>query len=293
MLDFKTWDADVKRNIFTPRSKEFQQLTDAFKAYDLKKGTPTLIALAEALKKWIAVKGVNWRNSTRNKNKLMERLLDDLFKNPQSQNAVRSLMANNAPPKLKVIGMGKMHSAKDADGKWFAFPIQSKENSCGPCSVRIVCKLMTNEDMGEDYLRQLVEEAEEGGGYQGQLGKGGLVDSDGVHDWSANGGGTWMVPQALKALKINGVKMSNSSALINTSKEKPAIGVVEWVKGGLHYVVVAGPLKTKKNTLVVLDPWYGLQEVTYVGSVLNQYSPIVDGQVKSTANWDTWVWKSL
>jgi hypothetical protein len=293
MLDFKTWDAEVSRGLFTPRSDTFKELTNAYKAYDLNKGTKTKIELAKALKKWIDAKGANWRNSTRNsKNNSIERLLTALDNDPVTKQVVGSLIANVAPP-TKVIGMGKMHNARDADGRWFNYPIQSKDNSCGPCSVRIIVKLMKNEDIGEDYLRQVIEEAEEGSAYTGGLGKGGEVSSTGVHDWSPSGGGTWLVPNALEALKIRGITGKDPSVLINTSKHRPGIGVVAWLGGGLHYVVVIGPLKTKANTLAVLDPWYGMQEVGHNGLVLNQYKPIENGLVASTADWHPWVWRSV
>lgn len=137
---------------------------------------------------------------------------------------------------------------------------------------------------------------EEGPNYHGGLGKGGVLVPGGAHDWSPGGNGTWMVPAALDAVKPS-IKSSCSSdlrLLFNTTKNKPAIGVVQWSTGGLHYVVVIGKNKNG-DKLKVLDPFYGVQSVSFVGGHLSNYQPIDKNSQKiiSSATWYKWVCKVI
>ena len=175
----------------------------------------------------------------------------------------------------------------DVDGHHYDLVVQNKENSCGPASIRTVIKLVKNEDVGEDYLRELVEVAEEGGAYSGSLGGGGVVITGGAHDWDPAGGGTWLVPQALNAAKIPCAQGASLAPLLQTTNKKPAIAVVAWTGGGLHYVVVAGKTVKAPSRLVILDPYYGLQ---YAPTAMNTYEPVdAQGKVLSRATWHPWV----
>ncbi|MGE0760229.1 MAG: hypothetical protein AB7O38_24665, partial [Pirellulaceae bacterium] len=155
-------------------------------------------------------------------------------------------------------------------------------------------KLVNNEDVGEEYLRELVEMVEEGGAYGGTLGQGGAMGSGGVHDWSPTGGGTWMVPGALAMVRppIHATQSADVSQLLKTTKKKPAIGVVSWDAGGLHYVVAAGKSKDGSK-LIILDPFYGVQTAPIVSNSLGNYRPVDpnNGAQLGNATWYNWVCK--
>ena len=289
MMTYDHWKAQTKRGLTTPRGKALVDLDLAFQAYQAAKTTKNLTALFNALIVWIEQKGVNWRNSTRN-SKLedggvgtVEKLLKDLLaENPAFRGKAAPWLAPQAP-RVPLMEHGARNEHRDEDGHHYQLVVQNKENSCGPASIRIVIKLVKNEDCGEDYLRELVEQAEEGGGYGGSLGGGGVVVSGGAHDWDPTGGGTWLVPAALQAAKIKCTQGPQLSPLRLTTSKKPAIAVVSWAGGaGLHYVVVAGRTKAA-GKLVVLDPFYGLQYAPFPPTLTSHYQPVdAQGHVLAT-----------
>jgi hypothetical protein len=304
MMTYTHWKSQTKRGIGSPRSKLLKAIDDALEAYHLSKGTVTLTALFRAVKAWIDKKGAGWKGSIRN-TKLeaggkgtVETLLREIVAaGPQFQGeANRYLTQAAAPPRAPLMDHGAKNHHVDVDGHHYDLVVQNKENSCGPASLRTVIKLVQNEDVGEDYLRDIVEALEEGGihdsGYAGSLGKGGVLVSGGAHDWDPSGGGTWLVPAALAAAKIPNTQGASTAPLLQTTNKKPAIAVVAWTAGGLHYVVVAGLTKARPARLVILDPFYGLQYADVTGTTIGNYVPVnSQGTVLSRATWHPLVCK--
>lgn len=306
MMTHQHWTTQTKRGLFTPRSKKLEAIDKALAAYEMsvktKQGTTrTQTDLFNALLTWIESKTGDWRSSTRNSKVekggkgTVETLLNDVLAlNPAFRvKAVPHLNRASAPPP-PLMQHGAKNRHKDEDGNWYEIPVQTKENSCGPCSIRIVVKLVHNHDADEAYLRELVEVAEEGGAYGGTLGQGGVLVTGGAHDWSPSGGGTWLVPAALASVRpaMQCSQGTDPKVLLSTTKKKPAIGVVAWTAGGLHYVVAAG--KNASGTkLIVLDPFYGLQYVPIQGGTLGNYEPkdpATQGTL-ATGTWHGWVCK--
>ena len=306
MMTSQHWLEQTKRGVFTPRSKKLKVIDDALAAYELaqrsRQGTtPALTALFNALIDWIQKKGTGWKSSTRNSKTepggkgTVETLFNQVIAlNPAFRVTAAQYLSQTAAPPPLLMQHGAKNRQKDEDGTWYEIPVQTQENSCGPCSIRMVIKLVQNKDVGEEYLRELVEGAEEGGAYGGTLGQSGVLATGGAHDWSPNGGGTWFVPAALDAVRppINFTQSIDTSILLKTTKKKPAIGVVAWNDGGLHYVVAAG--KNRSGTkLVILDPFNGVQSVPFAGNTLGNYQPIDPNSqsVLASATWHPWVCK--
>ena len=308
MMSSQHWKSQTKRGKLTPRSKRLKAIDNALDAYEQakKSGSGTVKAqtdLFNALKTWIEHKGNNWKSSTRNSKieaggkGTVETLVDDVLKlNPAFRPQVAGYLSQAITPAPVLLQHGVKNKQKDEDGHWYEIPVQTQENSCGPCSIRMLIKLVNNEDADEAYLRELVEVAEEGGAYGGSLGGGGVVQSGGAHDWSPTGGGTWLVPAALDAVRPQ-IKCSHgidTGVLLRTTKQKPAIAVVAWTGGGggLHYIVVAGKT-SDQSKLVILDPFYGVQSVSIAGSTLADYEPKDpnSGNTLATGTWYNWVCK--
>lgn len=301
MMTHAHWMQRTKRNAFTPRSKLLENIDDALKAYEKSSGIKTRVALFDALIAWLDAKGAGWKTSTRNSkietggNKgTVEVLLDDVLAlDPQFKiRANKYAQAGKTAVAQPVIAVGNRVRQKNEDNQWFDIPLQTEENSCGPCSVRLVAKLVKNTDVGEDYLQNLVELAEEQGAYKGTLGDGGVVEAGGAHVWDASGNGTWLVPEALKGLQIANTlaEIPPSADLIAATSRTPAIGVVAWDTGGLHYVVSVGKTKVG-DKVTILDPYYGIQTVPIVSGKLGKYKPIdpTSKVEKGSANWHPWV----
>ncbi len=304
MMTHNHWMTQTKRGILTPRSKKLVAIDNALLAYEnavkAKQGTTVALKkLLDAVIAWIDKKGADWKNSTRNSKietsgkGTVETLLREIVAlNPQFNMAAGKYLAQSAPVNREpLMQHGAKNHHKDVDGHHYDLIVQNKENSCGPCSIRTVIQLVKNEDVGEDYLRDLVELIEEGdSAYGGSLGQGGVVVTGGAHDWDPSGGGTWMVPAALAAAKIPNTKGADLAPLLQTSRSKPAIAVVAWTGGGLHYVVVAGKTKAG-DKLVILDPFYGLQYATLSGKTINNYKPSDKTGILAEATWHPWVCK--
>lgn len=302
MMSSQHWKKQTTRGLMTPRSKKLKAIDDAFVDYEnaVKRNqgtTQALTKLFDALMDWVGKKGAQWRNSTRN-SKLevggkgtVEALLEQLIaKNPAFKVKAAPYLAKSAPPPPPLMQHGQKNQFKDEDGRWYEIPVQKEENSCGPCSIRIVIKQVRNTEVDEDFLRELVEMVEEGGAYGGSLGSGGVLQTGGAHDWSPSGGGTWLVPGALKSLHPPIACMQGTAVadLLKSSPSKPAIGVVAWDGGGLHYVVAVG-LSKDKSKLKILDPFYGLQYAPVAGGAPGKYVPQVNGVAQGSASWHPWV----
>ena len=292
MMTFEKWKQETTRNIFTPRSDALKAIDTAFERWEKQKSTPNLLDFSKKLRTWITLKGDTWRTSTRNSKGTLERLVADLAKDPVVGKDFIPLL--HLQPANTKPGIGKIVNQKDPDGHWHAVYFQTEKNSCGPACIRAIVRMVHNKDLGEDGLRALVEMAEEGVGYAGSLGQGGVVEASNLHNWGPSGYGTWLIPQALKCVDppIKATHTKLTSALLTTTRKQPAIGVVSWSNGGKHYVVVAGPLQKVPNAYLVIDPWYGVQKVPVTGNRIGLYKPVnAQGQVQATATWDGWVCK--
>ena len=292
MMTFEQWKEGTERGFFTPRSSALKAIDGAFEKWQKNKTTPNLVDFSSSVKTWITLKGDKWRTSTRNSTGTVERLVTDLSSNPIVGREFAPLLG--AKTVDNSVGIAKIVSQKDADGNWHKVFLQSEENSCGAACIRNVANIVHNDDIGEAGMRAVIEAAEEGVGYAGSLGKGGVVAESGAHDWGPGGEGTWLVPEGLNSLRpaISSVHTSLASTLLTTTRKLPAIGVVEWVGGGMHYVIVAGPLQKTKDAYLVIDPWYGVQKVDVVGGQLAQYKPVDQlDHLKDTADWYPWVCK--
>lgn len=295
IMSHQHWISRTKRN-FHGRSASLRAVDSALRNYHRNTSIRTATALFNALKTWIENKRGRWKASIRNSKietdsgkGTVETLLDQIIAQyAQFRPTAAPFIAQSAaPPPPPMVHGNKAHQM-DEDGGHHIIPIQVEENSCGPACVRQVIKLVSNEDHGEDFIRALVEQAEEGGAYGGSLGGGGVVSGSGNHNWGAGGGGTWLVPAALTAAKIENSTNTNPSTLLQSSKKRPAIGVVRWTNGGLHYVVVAG--RSRKGNLIVLDPYYGVQHVPVSGANPGPYNPTDKaGRVQVNGVWYPWV----
>jgi len=53
-----------------------------------------------------------------------------------------------------------------------------------------------------------------------------------------------------------------------------------------------GKIINQKDPYLVIDPWYGIQQVPVNGKRIGLYKPVnAQGQVQATATWDGWVCK--
>lgn len=164
------------------------------------------------------------------------------------------------------LDMGPLaDSKKSSDGRHHPVYIhQQKASNCGPTCVRMVSHLNKGVPIGVDYIEQEIEKAENTG-LVSKIASGTGHASQGGHDWIATG--TWYLDAALKSLKIKfeqlPVHSNVTDAMQRTTYEKPAIAVVKWANGsGLHWVVIAGPLKINgSKSYLIMDPVYGIKEV--------------------------------
>ena len=296
MMSHQYWIERTRRGLTTPRSSGLKAIDAALLAYGHKRNLHNQNQLFKAVRDWVKAKGTNWKASTRNSKiersgkGTVETLLDELFAlQPAYRHELSGYLSSAKLPTPNLMKYGAMNSQADEDGHWYELPVQSEESSCGPCSMRILIKLVRNESVSEDYLQELVEFVEEGRAFQGSLGQGGAIARGGVHDWSITGSGSWLIPEALAAAKIPNTQSTDPNHLLRVTQGQPAIGVVEWPNGGLHYVVAA--CKTRSgDKLVILDAYYGVQHVDITGNTLGDYEPTdADGMVLDRGTWYPWV----
>jgi hypothetical protein len=166
---------------------------------------------------------------------------------------------------------------KNLDGGFHRLALQQENMSCGPAGIRYVYQLINNRELGEDFFRGLVERAEAGAAgaaYQGSLGQEGPVTPSGQHFWVGSGTSFDALKKAFEAVRPKITCMNGGrNLLLSTTRIKPAIATVQWLRGGdMHYIVVAGPLQRRNPALagrtppvqpphyyLVLDPYYGVQ----------------------------------
>ncbi|MEO6833015.1 MAG: hypothetical protein ABI378_10925 [Chitinophagaceae bacterium] len=301
MMTYQHWKSQTSRGLTTPRSSKLKDLDKAFENYEKAVASKSnvlkcKVAFFDALLVWMDSITRGWKSSTRNSKievggkGTVETLLAELVKlDPMFAGKANKYLVQSSAPPQPLMSHGAKNHHKDVDGHHYELVVQNKENSCGPASIRTVIKLVMNQDIGEDYLRELVEMAEEGGNYSGSLGSGGLMITGGDHDWDPSGGGTWLVPAALKSAKIPCTQGTSIAAILETTSKKPAIAVVEWSNGGLHYVVVVGKTRAG-DKMVILDPFYGLQYADCTGNRLNEYNPQDErGNRLADGAWYPWV----
>ncbi len=156
---------------------------------------------------------------------------------------------------------------KDFDGKFHAVVRQNDKKSCGPACVRMIIKIVNKQDVGEGYIQALIGRGE---GHATSLGAGGIVTSS----RSFENVGTWNVGQGLESARpaIKYHYTASKRNLGNSKRQKPAIGVIRWTNGVLHYVVVNGPLSSGGRYLV-LDPLCGVQYVHIKNGEPGWYNP--------------------
>lgn len=177
---------------------------------------------------------------------------------------------------------------RDSDGRWHTYYDQAKGSSCGPTCVRMVVKMVTGKEVGEEEVRREIERVEgvpvstlasETGAFQA-----------GGHNWgdhgargSGGGGvGTWHLDVPLQRFGVKGAHVVAGyarAAFAKTTLNFPGIAACAWQAGwngknanGLHWVVVAG--KLRNGCFLIIDPVYGIGEVNPADAVL-QYTPAV------------------
>jgi len=89
MLNYDNWMSETKRGLFTPRSKELEAIDRALKSYKMYT-TPGnfqthLDNVKKAVEVWQKSKGPGWRNSTRNRDGAVDKLLLDIKAKEGSQ----------------------------------------------------------------------------------------------------------------------------------------------------------------------------------------------------------------
>lgn len=89
---YDVWIADTKQGVFTPRSKQLEEVDKAVKAYNLAKTDQNKAMIKTKLQLWKDFKGAGWKTSVRNHKKAVENL--DAAVNPYRAGAV----AWTAPP---------------------------------------------------------------------------------------------------------------------------------------------------------------------------------------------------
>jgi hypothetical protein len=162
-----------------------------------------------------------------------------------------------------------MRYEKDVDGKWHYIEYQEQGNSCGPACVKIVARMVNHQDLGEDYCRAQIAASE--GHVGASLGTTGVL----IESRSFANVGTWSVGEGLGNLRPSicydkfSTLVDPSSVLSQTSTRRPAIAEVRWLRGGAHWVVVAGSLSASRY--LVIDPYFGIQYVRVSGSTFQNY----------------------
>ncbi len=171
---------------------------------------------------------------------------------------------------------------RDADGRWHTYYDQSKGSSCGPTCVRMVVKMVTGREVGEEQVRREIERVE--GGTVSTLASETGTFQAGTHNWGEHGAagsggggsGTWNLDVPLQKLGVPGAHVTAGyarAAFAKTTLRNPGIAAVAWGGGwngknsqGLHWVVVAGTLKN--GNYLIIDPIYGIGEVSPQDAIL-------------------------
>lgn len=272
MMTFKTWKAETKRGLTSPRSSALKTLDDAFEEYDKDKGVKKKTVLVNALVAWMDTKGKDWAQSIRNSKGTVEQLLKDLSADPMFKGKLSPYVQAVTATTTVVAGYvpGKWERVKDIDGRWHDYVLQERGNSCGPACVAIVKRGFHNlasNQISEEQIRGAVALAE---GHKlntdvSTIGAEAIAEHDWINVGSNNGG-------LIEVLKKSPAQVPNArdgggmsaDAFLEKLREctprKPAIIGWNWKGGGGHWTVCAGP--TKDGTqLLILDPWTGIEYI--------------------------------
>jgi hypothetical protein len=172
--------------------------------------------------------------------------------------------------------MAGIFNGKDIDNRWWRVPLQQRDMSCGPTSVRITKELYHNQVIAESAMRGLVGMQHTGKANTGQSYSESDIQTDLV--WRQDGTIENLVLPAVKASPfpipiahfVHGI-----APLRNASRNHPAILGFNWDGGGGHFVVCVGPTKTDPDKFVILDPGSGLEYLKASEAVGNalKYNP--------------------
>jgi len=172
----------------------------------------------------------------------------------------------------KVSGTGvtryeKVEVTDGGDGKWHYIDRQNLGHSCGPACVRMVVKMVTDKLMGEAYMAGLITVAELGSTPSDTNPLAGTTAA--AHDFDTAGSAAPELVKALKDCKVSKAREANPATAAwgpvfsACSLKAPAIIRTVWQGGGgaAHFVVIAGPLAGQAGKILVLDPYYGVQQL--------------------------------
>lgn len=177
----------------------------------------------------------------------------------------------------------RIFEVKDNDNRWWKFAEQNKNCSCGPACVKIVKDYYFNTDIKEEAIRGLL----------------GLIINKVMHTgkpllaaevetaptWDNVGTTLSVVLEALQSepCRIPQARLVKGlDGLLQSTRNYPALLGFVWresstssVVGRGHLVACGGPLKSDRNSFVILDPWYGLQylHAPAVGDQLSYTTP--------------------
>jgi hypothetical protein len=173
----------------------------------------------------------------------------------------------------------KVNVANGGDGKWHYIDRQNLGNSCGPACVRMVVQMVKGVRIGEAYFGGLIAVAESGATPQTVNP---LSDTAvNSHNFSAAGTLSDYLLTALRDAKVSTAKKADSSTTNwgtvwgACSVKAPAIISVAWTGGNAHFIVVAGPLSGSTDKILILDPAYGIQQLSLTAPTT--YTPRMGG----------------
>lgn len=300
---FATWKTETSRGLLTPRSRQLKALDTAFQ---LTPNTATCtpqqkVALANLLKAWMdaqALKGQNWRQSTRNSQvdvhgrgtveQLARDLMQDLGARPILAAYVNAPapVAPPAPPVAanNAYAPGRWDRSKDRDGHWYDFIRQEKGNSCVCATIAMVKRSVHNlstERLSEEEIRGLMALEETGQlntgvsslSHQAQTG----------HDWDNVGTSPARAVSVLKrqpypVLSARRLPGAGGQQLLDEIRKftanAPGLIGWRWAAGGGHFTMCTGPTRDGAS-LVIVDPWTG---IGYVDNTLAGFTSYNNGQ---------------
>lgn len=154
-------------------------------------------------------------------------------------------------------------NVKDRDGHWYKFDHQQMMKSCTIASAKIAKELYYNTSIGEQALRgiaALFEKDIENEGVSPLS-----TQAQNAHNWDNKAGKLKITLHVLKSqpFPIHSARKeaANKNLLKNANKNHPVLIGWDWERGGGHCTVCVGKTKSDENTVIILDPYYGLQYV--------------------------------
>ena len=190
-----------------------------------------------------------------------------------------------------ILPPGTHQRITDGEGHWYEFTTQTTPSSCAPCCLRFIIKQATNRIVDEKVLQEMITLHQSAGLYHGSLGQGGSVESGGDHDWIDRGTGLGAVPPIL-ARYVRNKELSTLDEAVGgflaATPRKPVFAAVHWGHEEYHAVVILG-LNRNRTTLIVIDPFFGLQKVRLDSDNDPCYRPVdLRGEVVRTGQWLSW-----